>query len=59
MENTKGYPAVCGMRTSSNVPDSKIMEDNNDISLRGLNLLGEDSGACNEGGGGADGRKFL
>jgi len=35
------------------------MEDNNDISLRGLNLLGEDSGACDEGGGGADGRNFL
>jgi len=38
------------------------MEDNNDISLRGLNLLGDDSGACNEGGGGADGadgRNFL
>jgi len=36
------------------------MEDNNDISLRGLNLLGEDSGACDEGvGGDADGRNFL
>jgi len=35
------------------------MEENNDICLRGLNLLGEDSGACDDGGGGADGRNFL
>jgi len=40
MENTEGCPTPL-IRN----PTSKIMEDNNDKSLRGLNLLGEDSGA--------------
>jgi len=54
MENTEGCPTPL-IRN----PTSKIMEDNNDKSLRGLNLLGEDSGALIKKSGGADGRKFM